>query len=254
MLSASLLLSKYAIGFVAVATTPAVAPQRAVSVSMQLPSDDELFASLRARVSVADSKTAMPPPLGPDEVGADCMGPTDVIEYCMKSLRAQAADGCSTDGCRAFLAFAVRMTDKAEDFVGQLQPGFFTGAHAFAPFYFMHSSTLTSLLPSLSLYLRADPQAFTDYMAAQPRYRTLAQLDEYKCMGTPDFSDMSRKAVQKLLVRKDGGNWEDLHINMAMVEVAPKGDVPDQAGNTKPGPGAKRRWLITSIYKQNGGS
>ena len=150
MLSASLLLSKYAIGFVAVATTPAVAPQRAVSVSMQLPSDDELFASLRARVSVADSKTAMPPPLGPDEVGADCMGPTDVIEYCMKSLRAQAADGCSTDGCRAFLAFAVRMTDKAEDFVGQLQPGFFTGAHAFAPFYFMHSSTLTSLLPSLS--------------------------------------------------------------------------------------------------------
>ena len=37
-------------------------------------------------------------------------------------------------------------------------------------------------------------------------------LDEWKCMGVPETSDMSRKAVQKLLVRRDGKNWEDLFI------------------------------------------
>ena len=134
------------------------------------------------------------------------MGPTEVVEYCMKSLLAQAAGGCSTDGCRAMLAFAIKYSDKAEDFVGQLQPGYFS-----------------------------DPQAFTDYIAAQPRYNTLTRLDEYKRMGQPDFSDMSRRAVQKLLVRRAGANWEDLHINMQMVET---------------GEDKKRRWLITSIYKQ----
>ena len=102
------------------------------------------------------------------------------------------------------------MTDKAEDFVGQLQPGYF-----------------------------ADPQAFMDYIAAQPRYHTLTALEEYKCMGTPDFSDMSRKAAQKLLVRRAGKNWEDLMINMRIVEVETA---------EKP----TRRWVITSIYKQNG--
>ena len=59
----------------------------------------------------------------------------------LQSLRAQAMDGCSTDGCRAMLSFALKVADKAEDFVGQLQPGYFT-----------------------------DPQAFIDYLAAQPRY------------------------------------------------------------------------------------
>ena len=124
-------------------------------------------------------------------------------------------DGCTTDGCRTMLSFAQKVSDKAEDFVGQLQPGYFT-----------------------------DPQAFVDDMAAQPRYQTLTRLAEYKPMGTPDFSDMSRKAVQKLLVRRDGANWEDLHINMQMVEVE------EHSGADKK-PGKTRRWLITSIYKQN---
>ena len=186
-------------------------PRRAAVASMALPSDDDLFASLRARVSQSEAKDGPPPPVGPDEVGADQMGPQDVVEYCMKSLRAQA-DGCTTDGCRALLAFALKVQDKAEDFVGQLQPGYFT-----------------------------DPQAFIDYLAAQPRYQTLTRLNEYKCMGTPDFSDMSRKATQKLLVRRDGANWEDLMINMQMVEVT-RGEGEEQK---------KKRWVITSIYKQN---
>ena len=201
------------------------APRGGLSfASMALPSDDELFSSLRARVSQSEGKSGPPPPLGPDEVGAECMGPADVVEYCMKSLLAQASDGCSTDGCRTMLSFAVKADDKAEDFVGQLQPGYFS-----------------------------DPRAFMNYIAAQPRYETLTRLDEYKCMGTPDFSDMARKAVQKLLVRRDGANWEDLMINMAMVEVAPSVDeLPPDATATASAPSAfkKRRWLITSIYKQ----
>merc|ERR1719305_438460 len=147
----------------------------------------------------------MPPPKGPDEVAADMMGPSEVVDYCMKSLLAQAtaaAEGCSTDGCRTMLAFALKVADKVEDFVGQLQPGFFS-----------------------------DPQAFTDYIAAQPRYNTLTRLEEFKCMGSPDFSDMSRKAVQKVLVRRAGANWEDMMINMRIV------DVGDDDESTK-----QRRW------------
>ena len=187
---------------------------RAAAATMVLPSDDDLFASLRARMAASEEKS-MPPPLGPDEVGAECMGPQDVVDYCMKSMLAQA-EGCSTDGCRAMLAFAQKCEDKPEDFVGQLQPGYFN-----------------------------DPQAFTDYLAAQPRYATLTQLDEFKCMGTPDFSDMSRRAAQKILVKNAGANWEDLMVNMQMVEVeTPAVDEEGQA-TTK-----KKRWLITSIYKQ----
>jgi len=191
---------------------PALSSRRA-SATMVLPSDDELFAALRARMEQGDSKNGMPPPKGPDEVGADAMGPSDVVEHCMRSLLAQANDGCSTDGCRAMLSFAIKVSDKVEDFVGQLQPGFFS-----------------------------DPQAFTDYIAAQPRYNTLTRIDEYKTMGSPDFSDMSRKAVQKLLVRKAGSNWEDLMINMQVVET----------GAESEGGAKMKRWLITSIYKQNG--
>ena len=207
---------------VTLATAQSVPFSRLSGASMALPSDEDLFSSLRARVSQSEGGSGPPPPLGPDEGGAECMGPSDVVEYCMKSLLAQAMDGCSTDGCRTMLSFAVKADDKAEDFVGQLQPGYFS-----------------------------DPRAFMNYIAAQPRYETLTRLDEYKCMGTPDFSDMARKAVQKLLVRRDGANWEDLMINMAMVEVAPSADeLPPDAAAPAPSQFKKRRWLITSIYKQ----
>ena len=56
------------------------------------------------------------------------------------------------------------------------------------------------------------PGQLTSYLAAEPRYETLTMLDEWKCMGAPETSDMSRKAVQKLLVRRDGKNWEDFFI------------------------------------------
>ena len=48
---------------------------------------------------------------------------------------------------------------------------------------------------------------------------------------------MSRKAAQKLLVRRDGGNWEDLFVNL-------------QLASTRVGEQERKRWLVTSIYKQ----
>jgi hypothetical protein len=70
---------------------------------MSLPSDEDLFAALRKRTEGGDDA---PPPLGPDDVGADQMGPSEVVEYCMKSLKADP-DG----GCRALMSFAVKFDD-----------------------------------------------------------------------------------------------------------------------------------------------
>ena len=58
-------------------------------------------------------------------------------------------------------------------------------------------------------------------------------------MGPPDLSNLSRSAVQKVLVRREGSNWEDLFVNMQLAEI--KGDQGELS---------TRRWLITTIYKQ----
>jgi hypothetical protein len=52
-----------------------------------LPSDADLFAALRKRMAAQESDAA-PAPLGPDDVGADQMGPADVVSYIMKSMKA----------------------------------------------------------------------------------------------------------------------------------------------------------------------
>ena len=201
----------------AVVRSPVGAARAARAVMI---SDDELFASLKQRLSQSQEKTrdGAPPPLGPDDVGADSMGPTDVVEYIMQSLVALQSAG-QGEACKVLMSFAVKVREgKAEDFVGQLQPGYFS-----------------------------DPQTLENYLSSQPRYETLTRMEEYKCMGTPDFSEMSRKAVQKLLVRRPGKNWEDLMINMQLVEVDASGATPPA---TAGGPPKSRRWLITSIYKQ----
>jgi len=179
---------------------------RNAAVSMTMPSDDALFASLRSRLSQAEDKASAPVPLGPDEVGAEVMGPADVVDYCMRSLRAD-----SEQGCKALMSFAAK-ADQAEDILGQLQPGFFS-----------------------------DSSSLVAQLASQPRYETLTRLSEFKCMGQPEFSNMARSAAQKLLVRRDGANWEDLFVNMQLATMdAVEGEAPM----------ASRRWIITSIYKQ----
>jgi hypothetical protein len=173
-----------------------------------LPSDADLFAALRQRMAAQESDAA-PAPLGPDDVGADQMGPADVVSYIMKSMK--AAQEVPEQGLKALMAFAAKTGgDKAEDHVGQVQPGYFS-----------------------------EPSALAGYLAANPRYQTLLKLSEWKPMGPPDLSNLSRSAVQKVLVRREGSNWEDLFVNMQLAEI--KGDQGELS---------TRRWLITTIYKQ----
>ena len=154
--------------------------------------DSDLMASLKARMATTEA-----PPLGIDDVGAESMGPDDVISYVMAAL--------GKNDFKTLLAFSVKDEDgKYEDMLGQLLPGAF-----------------------------GDPEAFRDFLAGHDRYSTLTRLDEWKKMGAPDFKNMGKNGAQKLLVRRDGANWEDFFINFALVE-APTG----------------MRWLITSIYKQ----
>ena len=60
-----------------------------------------------------------------------------------------------------------------------------------------------------------------------------------RCSLPTDLVVRISQAAQKLLVKRDGANWEDLMINMQMVEL------DDDDPTSK-----KRRGLITSIYKQ----
>lgn len=177
---------------------------------MRMSADDDLMSALRARMADVGSgagpsgggEGAGPPRLGPDELGADCMGPADVVNYILRSLMSGGADGA-----KAILGFAVTGPDYGalEDGLGQMQPGAF-----------------------------GDGASFLAYLAGHARYRTLTTLDEFKLVDATD-SDYGRKVAHKLLVRRDGANWEDLFINLSLCDTA--------------GPAGKR-WLVTSIYKQ----
>lgn len=136
-------------------------------------------------------------PLGMDDVGADSMGPADVVAYVMNAM--QEGD------FKTILGFSVKDDGALEDTLGQLSVGAF-GA----------------------------PEQLSEWLASHERYSTLTNLDEWKPMGPPSLSDMSRKGAQKLLVRRDGANWEDFFINLQLVDTEPTG----------------LRWLITSVYKQ----
>ena len=166
--------------------------------------DDSLYASLNARIAVSEGTAGgAPPPLGVDDVGADKMGPDEVLDYVMKSLVHDPVDGC-----KAFMSFSAKESDgRPIDSFGQLRAGAFTS-----------------------------PEAFRDWLAGQKFYATLARLEEFKPMGPYQMSDMSRNAEQKFIVRRPGGNWEDLTIKMRLMEGEPWG----------------KRWIITSLYKHHG--
>ena len=111
--------------------------------------------SLRARLD-RDQSGGTVTPLGIDDVGADKMGPIDVISYCMEALKASSVDG-DLNGCRVLLGFSVSAEDVI-DYLGQVQPGAFS-----------------------------DPAVLRSYLSAQPRYISLVSLSEYKCMGVPEM-------------------------------------------------------------------
>lgn len=176
-------------------------PASRVSFPRMSASDDALWASLRQRISSEPQPSGSGlPPLGPDEVGATSMGPNDVVSYIMKAM----TDCENEEGCKVLLGFAAT-ADSAEDSLGQVQPGAFPSPAAMKAFFDGHA-----------------------------RYSSLMALEEWKAMGSPEMSDMSRKAAQKLLVRREGRNWEDLFINMELVDAATVG----------------KRWIVTTIYKQ----
>ena len=174
----------------------------APALHLSMSSDEALWASLKARIAVTEESAGAPPPLGIEDIGADCMGPADVVEYVMHSMKADADAGAAS-----LLSFAVKYDgDKTEDHLGQLQPGCF-----------------------------GTPAALLAYYRTSPRYTILADMHEWKCMGPPDTSNYARSAVQKLLVRGERGNWEELFVNMQLADVAE---------------GVGKRWLITTVYKQ----
>jgi hypothetical protein len=83
-----------------------------------------------------------------------------------------------------------------------------------------------------------DPEMCRGYFEEEDRYRVLTDLAEWKFMGPPEDppggSNYGRKIAQKMLVRAEGGNWEDMYMNLALADT----------------PGVGKRWIIVSIYKQ----
>jgi len=99
----------------------AAAFARARSVLMA--GEDDMMAELRERIASVESGGATqeagsaPPPLGPDDVGALSMGPKDVVDYVMRSLRFSGEGGA-----KALLGFAVSGSAMGapEDTLGQV--------------------------------------------------------------------------------------------------------------------------------------
>ena len=204
-LAVALLASATRVSALRIGTLAAAQQPRATAL---MASDDDLMASLRARMNKeSNGNNAAPAPLGPDEVGADNLGPKDVVEYIMRSLA--ASDAGSEDGLRALMGFSIVHDDGQQvDTLGQVQPGCFSSTDALRSFF---------------------------AAAEMGRYEALGALDEWKLMGPPDMSNMSRNAAQKLLVRCDGSNWKDLFINLSLAKA--------KVGDT-----VIPRWLVVSIY------
>jgi hypothetical protein len=79
----------------AVGAIPLLRCTAAPALCVSMSSDEALWASLKARIAVSEDESAAPPPLGIDDVGADCMGPSDVVEYVMRSMKADADAGAT---------------------------------------------------------------------------------------------------------------------------------------------------------------
>ena len=87
----------------AVGAIPLLRCTAAPALCVSMSSDEALWASLKARIAVSEDESAAPPPLGIDDVGADCMGPSDVVEYVMRSMKADADAGATS-----LMSFAVK--------------------------------------------------------------------------------------------------------------------------------------------------
>lgn len=94
--------------------------RRLGAVAMSEAADSDLWASLRARMETTEA-----PPLGVDEVGADCMGPQDVVAYIMKSMSAGDLNAILGMPLTVALAAGVRLSGECtvRRFLGQVRRG-----------------------------------------------------------------------------------------------------------------------------------
>jgi hypothetical protein len=133
------------------------------------------------------------------------MGPRDVVQLIFDAFKGSAEARCY-EGCRVLMSFSQLFEgDRPVDSLGRLRPGAFPSASAFG-----------------------------DYLGSEPRYRALALLAEWKRSGAPETSNRGFSAAQKLLVRREGYNWEQMYCNMELR-----------------GEGMDRRWVVISIYKHD---
>lgn len=128
--------------------------------------DADLMASLKARL-----KATTPPPLGIDGLGADSMGPHEVISHVMSALLKR--------DFRTVLGFSAKDDGAVEDTLGQVVVGAFT-----------------------------TPDQLNSFLASHTRYATLTRLTEWKPIGRPDMTSMSRK-VRSLPVF-----FQDHHLDL----------------------------------------
>ena len=76
------------------------------------------------------------------------------------------------------------------------------------------------------------------YLLQHDDYRTLAQMYEWKTASEPLERAQAGAAgpcvTQKLLVRREFGNWEQAHVNLELQETT-----------------LGKRWAVTSIYRHD---
>ena len=190
-------------------------PLRVSSPRLNL-NDDDLTKSLIKRISGlssgADSK-----PMGPDDVLADKMNVRDIVKYIMDAFTPNDVFGSvvptdeaasSYEGCRVLMSFAAKQESRL-DSLKQLQPGSFES-----------------------------PSALEEYLSSDDYYRAFVELSEWKAVAAPEERGRAGvvgwTASQKLLLRREHGNWEQAYINLQLCDT-PIG----------------RRWLVMSIYKHD---
>jgi hypothetical protein len=171
----------------------------------------------------AAGESRLTPVLRPDETAAEDMSVEQVVRHVMDAFRPDDEDGwqfsntqaevagAAFKGSRVLMSFSAKTRTKLDE-LGQLQPGAFER-----------------------------PTLLEKYLKEHSNYRSLALLSEWKAVAAPekrigddataDSADASR-VVQKLLVRQEGCNWEELRMVLECRQTS-KG----------------QRWLVTSIYK-----
>jgi hypothetical protein len=164
--------------------------------------DLSLQKSLMARIMGVSGPDGATPVLGPEDVGALVMGPQDVAKFVMNALKDQGAN--VQEGCRVLLSFSAVDEEGPLDSLGQMRPGYFS-----------------------------DPSMCREYFEGELMYRVLTDLAEWKFMGPPENRNYGRNVAQKMLVRAESGNWEDMYMNLYLADT----------------PGVGKRWIIMSIYK-----